>query len=207
MAAVVSIAGVEFPFLPRHLTLVRTLSVGIPGLVLALAPDSRRDVPASCPGSSASRCPRGSSLVPRRWWSLRCSSDRGVLADRVASAATVTLLGVGLGLLVRLTETLPRWRWLLVAAMAAATALAIVVDPIAEFFALAHPPAALWWVIAVVLLVAQVAIRFVPVPSDDETGTNPGSGPPATTGERTTTHDDLVHFVPCLRYLPHIHDT
>ena len=175
MAAVVSIAGVEFPFLPRHLTLVRTLSVGIPGLVLALAPDSRRARPGFLPRVVSFAVPSGiiagtAALVV--YFAARATEGSSLTESR--SAATVTLLGVGLGLLVRLTETLPRWRWLLVAAMASATALAIVVDPIAEFFALAHPPAALWWVIAVVLLAAQVAIRFVPVPSDDETGTNPG---------------------------------
>ncbi len=42
ISLVVSVLGVEFPFLPRHLTLVRTLSVGIPGFFLALAPDPRR---------------------------------------------------------------------------------------------------------------------------------------------------------------------
>ncbi len=175
MAAVVSIAGVEFPFLPRHLTLVRTLSVGIPGLVLALAPDSRRARPGFLPRVVSFAVPSGiiagtAALVV--YFAARATEGSSLTESR--SAATVTLLGVGLGLLVRLTETLPRWRWLLVAAMAAATVLAIVVDPVAEFFALAHPPAALWWVIAVVLLAAQVAIRFVPVPSDDETGTNTG---------------------------------
>ncbi len=62
---VISAAGVEFPFLPRHLTLVRALSVGIPGVFLALAPDSRRPPRAgrpprlrSCRTSSHAR-PRG----------------------------------------------------------------------------------------------------------------------------------------------------
>ena len=45
IALCVAAAGVEFPFLPRHLTLVRSLSVGIPGLFLALAPDNRRTRP------------------------------------------------------------------------------------------------------------------------------------------------------------------
>ena len=45
ISLVISAVGVEFPFLPRHLTLVRALSVGIPGFFLALAPDSRRARP------------------------------------------------------------------------------------------------------------------------------------------------------------------
>ena len=42
MAVVIAVVGTDYPFLPRHLTLVRSLSVGIPGFFLALAPDPRR---------------------------------------------------------------------------------------------------------------------------------------------------------------------
>jgi cation-transporting ATPase E len=95
-------------------------------------------------------------------------SVEGTTLTESRTAATVTLLGVGLGLLVRLTSTLPAWRWALVAAMAVATALALVVPPIATFFDLAYPPAAVWWTMAGVLLVALVAVRFVPTAGDDD---------------------------------------
>jgi magnesium-transporting ATPase (P-type) len=36
----VGLAPVEYPFLPRHLTLVTTLTIGVPGFFLALAPSS-----------------------------------------------------------------------------------------------------------------------------------------------------------------------
>lgn len=169
MAVVVSIAGVEFPFLPRHLTLVRTLSVGIPGFVLALAPDPRRARPGFLPRVVQFAVPAGviaatAALVV--YFAAR--SVDGSTLTQSRSAATITLLGVGLGLLVRLTATLPPWRWVLVASMAAATALAVAVPPIAAFFDLAYPPAGVWWVMVVVLVVAQIAIRFVPVATDGE---------------------------------------
>jgi magnesium-transporting ATPase (P-type) len=167
MAVVVSIAGVEFPFLPRHLTLVRTLSVGIPGFVLALAPDPRRARPGFLPRVVQFAVPAGiiaatAALVV--YFAAR--SVDGSTLTQSRSAATITLLGVGLGLLVRLTATLPPWRWALVASMAVATALAVAVPPIAAFFDLAYPPAGVWWVMVVVLVVAQVVIRFVPVATD-----------------------------------------
>ena len=169
MSLVVSVVGVEFPFLPRHLTLVRTLSVGIPGFFLALAPDPRRSRSGFLPRVVRFAIPAGliagtAALVV--YFAAR-SADGSTLTES-RSAATITLLGVGLGLLVRLTATLPPWRWALVAAMAAATALAVAVPPIAAFFDLTYPPPSVWWVIAVVLVVAQVAVRFVPVATDDE---------------------------------------
>ena len=39
MAVAVGIVGLPFPFLPRHLTLVTALTIGIPAFVLALAPN------------------------------------------------------------------------------------------------------------------------------------------------------------------------
>jgi magnesium-transporting ATPase (P-type) len=167
MSAVVSLVGVEFPFLPRHLTLVRALSVGIPGFFLALAPDPRRARTGFLPRVVRFAIPAGliagtAALVV--YFAARGTHGSTLTESR--SAATITLLGVGLGLLVRLTATLPPWRWVLVAAMAVATALAVALAPVAAFFDLTSPPAAVWWTILAVLAVAQVAIRFVPVATD-----------------------------------------
>ncbi|MCZ7528861.1 MAG: HAD-IC family P-type ATPase [Acidimicrobiia bacterium] len=38
-----------FPFLPRHLTIVSSLTIGIPGFFLAMAPNKRRYVPGFVP--------------------------------------------------------------------------------------------------------------------------------------------------------------
>ncbi len=42
LALVVGVARLPFPFLPRHLTLVSALTIGIPGFFLALAPNTKR---------------------------------------------------------------------------------------------------------------------------------------------------------------------
>lgn len=169
MSAVISIVGVEFPFLPRHLTLVRTLSVGIPGFVLALAPDPRRARPGFLPRVVQFALPAGAIAATGALavYFVARATDGSTLTES-RTAATVTLLGVGLVLLVRLTSTLPAWRWVLVAAMVAATALSLVIPPVASFFDLAYPPAAVWWAMAGVLVVAAVASRFVPVASDGD---------------------------------------
>src|SRR5207302_7347450 len=45
LALCVGVAGVAFPFLPRHLTLAGSLTIGIPGFFLALEPNSTRSQP------------------------------------------------------------------------------------------------------------------------------------------------------------------
>ena len=42
LAVAVGVAQLPFPALPRHLSLVASLTIGIPGFVLALEPNARR---------------------------------------------------------------------------------------------------------------------------------------------------------------------
>src|SRR5439155_191028 len=45
LALAVGVVGVAFPFLPRHLTLAGSLTIGIPGFFLALEPNTTRSRP------------------------------------------------------------------------------------------------------------------------------------------------------------------
>ena len=191
-----SIVGVDFPFLPRHLTLVRTLSVGIPGLFLALAPDSRRartgflprvvrfSIPAGLIAGTASlvayfaaRIDLGSSLTDSTLTAAQLTQAR--------TAATVTLLGAGLGILVRLTAKLPLSRWILVGAMAAATESALALPSTRQFFDLDYPPTAVWWVMLGAVVCTWIALRFVPVTVDGESaGDNGGDNAEESDGHR-----------------------
>jgi len=169
IALVVAAVGAEYPFLPRHLTVVRTLSVGLPGLVLALAPDPRRArtgfvrrvvrfaVPAGLVAAVA-------SLVV---YGLALRSDELSLVE-ARTATTITLLGVGLGILLHLTRSLPPWRWALVGAMAAAILVVLTVPALSSFFELDMPSGTTWAAIAVTVLVAALAIRAIPVTADSD---------------------------------------
>ena len=49
LAIAVGVARLPFPFLPRHLTLVGAVTIGIPAFFLALAPNHRRAQPGFVP--------------------------------------------------------------------------------------------------------------------------------------------------------------
>jgi cation-transporting P-type ATPase E len=170
IALVIAVLGTEYPFLPRHLTLVRVLSVGIPGFVLALAPDPRRARPGFLGRVVRFSLPAGAiagvaALVV--WVVAQAVTDD---LTQARTAPTVTLLAVGLGILVRLTSPLPAWRWYLVAAMAAATALSLLIPPVAEVFELAVPPLLVWLAIAASVAAANLAMRLVPISTGDDVG-------------------------------------
>ncbi|MBU6215799.1 MAG: cation-translocating P-type ATPase [Acidobacteria bacterium] len=168
IALVIAAFGAQYPFLPRHLTIVRTLSVGLPGLVLALAPDPRRArtgfvrrvvrfaVPAGLVAAVASLVVYAAAL-----------RDEGLSLVEARTATTITLLGVGLAILLQLTRSLPPWRWVLVGVMGASILVVLTVPFLSEFFELDMPSGSTWAVIAAVVVVAGIAVRFIPVTADD----------------------------------------
>ena len=170
VSLVIAAAGTEFPFLPRHLTLVRSLSVGVPGLFLALAPDARVARPGFLERVVRFCLPTGAiaaTAVLVVWFLARSWSEDLIEAR---TATTVALLGVGLGVLVRLTGSLPRWRWWLVASMTGLVALSLALEPARTFFDLALPSADIWWLVAGAVAVSHLLIRFVPVTADHDVG-------------------------------------
>lgn len=167
IAMAVAVVGAKFPFLPRHLTLVRTLSVGVPGLFLALAPDARRTRPGFVHRVARFALPAGAIAAVSVLVVYFVGRERFVVTEtEVRTACTLALLGVGLGLLVRLTASLPSWRWWLVGGMAAAVMAAVVLPPVQQFFDLEVPPSGLLLMVLAVVAVANVAVRFVPVGAD-----------------------------------------
>ena len=165
----VSVAGAEFPFLPRHLTLVRALSVGIPGVFLALAPDHRRSRPGFLPRVVRFAVPAGliagtASLIV--YFTALAAQGSNLTESR--TAATVTLLGVGLAILIRLTGSLPSWRWALIAAMGVGVVLALTLPFTQTFFDLEYPPQSVWQVMLVVVILAGITVQFVPVAGDTD---------------------------------------
>jgi len=184
IALVIAAAGSQYPFLPRHLTLVRALSVGIPGLVLALAPDSRRARTGFVHRVVRFAVPAGviAAIASLVVYFLTLTGPGADSIVEARSATTIALLGVGLGILLHLTRSLPPWRWVLVSAMAASVLVVLAVPGLSEFFKLDTPDRATWIVILVTVMVASLAVRFIPVTADSPVpvpgpGVGPGPGP------------------------------
>jgi cation-transporting ATPase E len=137
MALVVGVAQLPFPFLPRHLTLVGSLTIGIPAFFLALAPNRarvrpgfvrrvlRRAVPA---GVLAAAATLATFALTRVVWSAGF--------DQARTASVVALFAVSAWVLAMVARPLNPWKSLLVAAMVGLFALALAVPFARDFFAL-----------------------------------------------------------------------
>jgi cation-transporting ATPase E len=141
LALAIGLAGLPFPFLPRHLSLIGALTIGVPGFVLAMAPNTSRPEPGLVARVLRFAVPAGllaAAATFAGYYVTRLQPDVGL--DEARTTATIVLLAVGLLILTRLAQPLNRARRLLIGAMAAALVLAVALPMPQEFFALNPPP-------------------------------------------------------------------
>ncbi len=137
---------VPYPFLPRHLTLISSLTIGIPAFFLALAPNTERAQPHFVRRVLRFAVPAGviAAIVTTVSYQLaRAVYDNNLRAE--TSAATVTLFLVALWTLAIIARPYTWWRILLVLAMAVCFALVLVVAPLQVFFELELVGVAVPW--------------------------------------------------------------
>ncbi|MFM9446161.1 cation-translocating P-type ATPase [Streptomyces acidiscabies] len=154
---------VEYPFLPRHLTLLSTLTIGIPAFFLALAPNKERARPHfvrrvmrySIPGGVIAAVATFTSyLIARHYYT---GADA---LDAETSAATLTLFLVSMWVLAIVARPYTWWRVLLVATMGLSFLVVLAVPWLQHFFALKLVGATMPW-IAVGIAVAASAVLEV----------------------------------------------
>jgi magnesium-transporting ATPase (P-type) len=140
LALAVGLAGLAFPFLPRHLTLVSSLTIGIPGFFLALEPCSQRARPGFVRRTLAFAAPAGLTAAAGTLVAYQVADVANVPQDQARTTATLALAGLGLVVLALAARPLSRPRRLLVLAMAGAFVVVLAVPFLRIFFALDLPP-------------------------------------------------------------------
>ncbi|MDX3366858.1 HAD-IC family P-type ATPase [Streptomyces sp. ME02-6987-2C] len=162
MALVVVIAQVPYPFLPRHITLVGSLTIGIPAFFLALAPNKERArsnfvgrvlrfaIPA---GALAAAATSVAYLIARSVYDDNLDAE--------TSAATLALFLTALWALAVIARPYTWWRVLLVLTMAVGFAVVLVVPYLQEFFQLKLVGVTAPWAAVACAAVAGLVLEFV----------------------------------------------
>ena len=122
LAVVIGVARWPYPFLPRHLTIVSSLTIGIPAFFLALAPNPRRYVPGFVRRVVLFAGPAGAVAAASTFVSYAIARHYDA-SDIAKTAATITLLIVGLWVLNLLARPITPGRALLFGAMVGAFAV------------------------------------------------------------------------------------
>ncbi|MDR3079930.1 MAG: cation-translocating P-type ATPase [Streptomyces sp.] len=157
LALLVVVSQVEYPFLPRHLTLLSTLTIGIPAFFLALAPNRERAKPHFVRRVMRYAIPGGvvaaiatfvTYLIARGHY-----TGPGAL-EAQTSAATLTLFLISLWVLAIVARPYTWWRIGLVTAMGVAFLFVLAVPWLQDFFALKLVGVTIPWIAVGVAVVA-----------------------------------------------------
>jgi cation-transporting ATPase E len=161
LAIAVGVVRWPYPFLPRHLTIVSTLTIGVPAFFLALAPNLKRYEPGFVPRVLKFAVPCG--IVAATATMVSYAEARhvaGVTTDEARTTATLVLLVVGLWVLNILARPITPFRGLLFGAMVGAFLVILAVPAFREFYALDLPPTDALVAAGSVALVAIVLLEI-----------------------------------------------
>ena len=148
LAAVVAITGFVYPFLPRQLTIVSSLTIGIPAFVLALAPTNQRYRAGFLARVLRLSVPAGVIVVVGVLCARLTLILMGSNRNQISSVCTLVLVAGGLWLLSLTARPWVCWRALLVVIMSTAALAVVLLAPLRGFFDLAALTANSWLVLA-----------------------------------------------------------
>jgi cation-transporting ATPase E len=150
LVVAVGVAGFEFPFLPRHLTLVGSITIGIPSFWLALEASGGRSEPGFISRVLRFSIPTGLLAALATFAAFGLSEGERSTIAQSRTMATVVLVAVGLFVLAVGMRPLNRLRNGLLWAMALLFAFTVLSERGRAFFALELP--------RVVVLLAGIGI-------------------------------------------------
>ncbi|WP_030415706.1 cation-translocating P-type ATPase [Streptomyces sp. NRRL S-1448] len=163
LAILVACCQIPYPYLPRHLTLLSTLTIGVPAFFLALAPNKERARPHFVRRVMRYAIPSGlitglaafaTYLLARAYY-----TGPGSLAAET-SAATLTLFLTALWVLAIIARPYTWWRVVLVLTMAVAFLVVLATPWLQAFFDLRLVGTTMPWAAVGIALVASALLEL-----------------------------------------------
>jgi cation-transporting ATPase E len=151
----------EFPFLPRQLSITDGLTIGIPAFFLALLPNTQRYVPGFLRRSLSFAIPAGLVIAVSLTLYTRLAMGIGLSVEQLRTGATIILAIVAIWVLTVLSRPVTRVKVLVIGAMFIALTAIFTVPALGEFFQLQDPGEDGGVLITVVVVVAIGAIEVV----------------------------------------------
>ena len=160
LAVAAGAALMPYPFLPRHLTIIDTLAIGVPSFFLALAPNRRRYLPGFVGRVLRFTVPAGLIVAAATFSAYALARARGLPLTEQRTAATLVTLILSLCVLALLAMPLTWRRIALLVAALAAFALLFPVPAVRTFYALELPRGAIGSTLLIAALGAAALVGF-----------------------------------------------
>ncbi len=127
-----AVAGIQFPILPRHMTLLSTVTIGIPAFILALGPNPQRYVPGLLRRVLSFAAPAGAIA------GIAVVAANAVSNDDSGTGATLAALMCFFAILLILSRPLKGWKMALLLSMIGLATLAYVTPWGSDFYGFTH---------------------------------------------------------------------
>ena len=182
ISAGVVLLALHFPYLPRHITYIGSLTIGIPAFLLALAPNTRRYIPGFLKRVVRFAVPSGfaiatsvlaTAVIAPRVLGLNLDEDtenslkasRFIVSSVQALATTRSICSVivfvlGILVLASVAKPLRSWRGIMVALFAAAGVAGAFIPFTAKFFEIHVPTAGSAFTVMLIAVVLAVILWF-----------------------------------------------
>ena len=134
-AFVIGLSAAAYPFLPRHLTLVNAVTIGIPAFILSFAPNPQRYLAGFVRRVSRRAVPLGMIVGIATLATFAVSRHYAAL-DESRTIALIALLTGSFAVLTITSRPLTGYRVALIGTMAALTLAAFAIPAARDFFAL-----------------------------------------------------------------------
>ncbi|MFE4976315.1 HAD-IC family P-type ATPase [Kitasatospora sp. NPDC056651] len=135
LALLVIFTHSPYPFLPRHSTVLSSLTIGIPAFFLALAPNNERARSGFVKRVLRIAVPGGAIAGTGTFVAYALArADHATDLKADTSVATLTLFLIAIWVLAIVARPYNWWRLLLIATMGGAFALVLLVPPLKTFF-------------------------------------------------------------------------
>lgn len=182
ISAGVVLLALHFPYLPRHITYIGSLTIGIPAFLLALAPNTRRYIPGFLKRVVRFAVPSGfaiaasvlaTAVIAPRVLGLNLDdvvannliASRFIVSNAQALATTRSICSVivfvlGILVLASVAKPLRSWRGIMVALFAAAGVAGAFIPFTAKFFELHVPTEGSALTVMLIAVVLAVILWF-----------------------------------------------
>ena len=163
LAIIFGVMLLQFPFLPRQLSVTDGLTIGIPAFVLALLPNTRRYIPGFLKRSLSFAIPAGLVIAVGLAGYARIADSLGVGQQELRTGSTLILAIVGLWVLIVLSRPIEGIKLLVIGAMMVALVLIYTIPFIADFLQFVNPslPTTIMIIVTVILSIAGLeVVRF-----------------------------------------------
>lgn len=183
ISAGVVLLALHFPYLPRHITYIGSLTIGIPAFLLALAPNTCRYIPGFLKRVVRFAVPSGfaiaasvlaTAVIAPRVLGLNLDdvvannliASRFIVSNVQALATTRSICSVivfvlGILVLASVAKPLRSWRGIMVALFAAAGVAGAFIPFTAKFFEIHVPTAGSAFTVMLIAVVLAVILWFV----------------------------------------------